>query len=254
MTNVASKVPNRVLRVVLVVCLFLFLAMCGRTPESGMIKTFRTNSGGVIEYGLVLPSDEDLEPNTPAILAVPTGHQRRHDVVRNLDQFWAKEAADRGWIVACPMSGRGFPLFWRDSGYFGDGSEVLIPPLLRELSAKLPVSNDEFHVVDVGGNGFSGLKIAEVAGSRVGSVTIVPFLGIDYSLLAAVAQKPGPSVLIAVSQSDTIDFEKRIRARSIPLTRVRVFRIPAPPMHSGTVEATAKNVNEVCDLISREIL
>lgn len=242
----------RVILLLSIMVMNLTVLGCGPSPGSGYIKTYRGPGGTAIKYGLIEPSTFEVQSGSIAVLAVPTGHQTRRDAAQDLENLWSREAKARDWMVVCPISVPGLPYFWKDPGIFGDGPEQLIPSLLDHILSEYSIRNREFHVVEIGGNGFSGLSIAQAAGERVGSITIVPFLGLDYDLLAHEMKRAGPPVFLVFSEHNSIDFEERISARSIQSPRLHILRTPTISIQRGTTEAAAANVAYVCRLISGE--
>ena len=97
-------------------------------------------------------------------MALPTGFEKRLDVVRDLEEIWAPQATNRGWVIVCPASSSGFPFGVSKVAGFGLGAERLVPYLIDDLRKKGLLNQDGgAFLVDLWGGGRGAISVARQA-------------------------------------------------------------------------------------------
>jgi len=106
---------------------------CGFWPSKGRIVALKGPEGLDSVYGIVGEGNSVSDSPRPLLIVLPTGFERRRDVVRDLEGIWAPQATTRGWVIVCPASSQGLPFGVSRVAGFGLGAERLIPYLLKDL-------------------------------------------------------------------------------------------------------------------------
>ena len=136
--------------------------------ETGMItyQTIELKSGTMLEYALLLPENFDPDRMYPILLALPPGPQTKEMVQWGLDNYWAREAVKRGWIVLSPVA--------PDGVLFFQGGEGVIPELLSRTAQLYQPEGGKYHVAGVSNGGISAFRVALNNVDKVQSVLAVP--------------------------------------------------------------------------------
>ena len=150
-----------------ILSLSILLTLIVARPALGAdYQQFRTPTGTLIDYAVVLPADIDPAKTYPAILAFPPGPQTKSMVDVGLQSYWEQQASSRGFIVVSPSAPNGVLFF--------QGSETEIPALLAHLRATLPIAPDGFHVAGLSNGGLSAFRVALAQPAEFQSLTVLP--------------------------------------------------------------------------------
>jgi len=165
--------------------------------EEGMVTYYEMTlkDGTNLQYGVVLPDSFEAGQTYPILLALPPGPQTQEMVAVGLDNYWASEASQRGWIVLSPVAPNGTLFF--------QGSESLIPEFLARTAAQYRPEGDKYHLAGVSNGGISAFRIALRNPELFHSVMVLPgfpYTGEEMQNLVALKDIP---VAMFVGESDT---------------------------------------------------
>ena len=128
------------------------------------VETF-TVDGTDIDVVLVVPPG--LEKGARVLFALPPGGQDLDLTTNIVEQIYAEQALERGWVVASPAAPGGELFF--------SGSEELAPGLLDQLAERFEPAGGKFALMGVSNGGLSSFRIARLAGvDRFSSLTAFP--------------------------------------------------------------------------------
>ena len=136
--------------------------------EAGMIAyhTLTMTDNTQVDFAVVLPENFDTTQTYPILLALSPGPQTKEMVQWGLDNYWAKEAIRRGWIVLSPVAPQGV-LFFK-------GSEAYIPEFLTQTARLYRPEGGKYHVGGVSNGGISAFRVALNDVEQVHSITVLP--------------------------------------------------------------------------------
>ena len=133
----------------------------------GSISTIETFTVDGTDIDVVLVVPPGLETGARVLFALPPGGQDLELTKNIVEQIYAQQAIDRGWVVASPAA--------PDGELFFSGSEELVPGLLDQLEERFDPAGGTFALMGVSNGGLSSFRIARVAGvDRFSSLTAFP--------------------------------------------------------------------------------
>jgi predicted peptidase len=130
----------------------LALLVTSTVVAAKVVDKNATIAGLTFYYKVILPKDYTPDKAYPAILAFPPGGQTMDMVSVTLNQNWAGEAQQRGYIVVIPAAPGG-------RLFFEEGARVF-PLFLDQLLAEYKIRDDKFHIAGMSNGGISAFYIA----------------------------------------------------------------------------------------------
>ncbi|MFG0317980.1 MAG: nuclear transport factor 2 family protein [Planctomycetota bacterium JB042] len=120
--------------------------------------------GGALEY--VVAGALEADGEAPVVLGLPPGAQDRGMVEWCLRNYWASEAAARGFVVVAPAARPGRP--------FAGAGWVDLLPLLDEIERSVAIEGGRPHLVGVSNGGLGAFRFAIERPERVASLCGMP--------------------------------------------------------------------------------
>ena len=135
--------------------------------EPGGVAIGSVDVGDVtIEYVSVVPEGFEVGDSAPLLLAFPPGGQDLGLTEVLVEQTYAGEALDRGWVVVSLVAPDGILYF--------QGSEAFVPGFLDWVESWLEPEGGAPHVVGVSNGGISTFRYAAENSDRVRSIVVFP--------------------------------------------------------------------------------
>ena len=175
-------------------CAILALFLAGQIATAKVIDKNATIAGLTVYYKVILPKDYDPEKIYPGILAFPPGGQTMDMVNVTLNQNWAGEAQQRGYIVVIPAAPGG-------RLFFEEGAHVF-PQFLDQLLGEYKIRDNKFHIAGMSNGGISAFYTAAAYPQYFLSVTGFPGYLPD-ATAKRVAALAGMCVNMHVGELDT---------------------------------------------------
>jgi len=172
----------------------LALLVAGHAAAAKVVDKNTAIAGLTVYYKVILPKDYDPEKAYPGVLAFPPGGQTMDMVNVTLNQNWAGEAQQRGYIVVIP-SAPGGRLF------FEEGARVF-PQFLDHLLGEYKIRDNKLHIAGMSNGGISAFYIAAAYPQYFLSVTGFPGYLPD-ATAQRVAALAGMCVNMHVGELDT---------------------------------------------------
>ncbi len=129
-------------------------------------QTMTMADGTELTYAVALPNDFDQTQTYPILLALPPGPQTRDMVNWGLNNYWANQAREKGWIVLSPVA--------PNNKLFFQGSESLIPEFLDRTAKLYQPENGKYHLGGISNGGISSFRIAIGQPERFHSLIAAP--------------------------------------------------------------------------------
>jgi len=234
----------------------VFLCSCGLWPESGDIVTVEVPGGSDLAYGIVGDPGRKETSKPLLVIALPTGFEKRRDVVRDIDHIWAPQAKARGWVFVCPASSQGVPFDASKTSGFGLGAERLIPFLLGDLEKRDLLNENGSILVDLWGSGKGVISVLKTAPGVFRHVVLAPSSGVDLDLIRNYDASSGPDMTIVLGEGGHKKIDGWISRRTGEPGRIQLLRIPVKPPHRtnsrdrSMSEIGADYANHICDFIN----
>lgn len=137
------------------------------TEGPSTVQSFTAADGTRIDYVLVAPDGRSGGDPGKVLLTFPPGGQDLALTRRIVDDRWADEALDRGWVVvspAAPTTG-----LW-----YTDATSRYVPELLDHVAAEFPPAGARFDLAGVSNGGLSAFRAALDAPDRFRSLVVFP--------------------------------------------------------------------------------
>ena len=147
-------------------CAVLTLLLAGQVAIAKVVDKNATIAGLTLYYKVILPKDYDPEKAYPGVLAFPPGGQTMDMVSVTLNQNWAGEAQQRGYIVVIPAAPGG-------RLFFEEGARVF-PKFLDQLLTEYKIRDNKFHIAGMSNGGISAFYTAAAYPRYFLSVTGFP--------------------------------------------------------------------------------
>jgi predicted peptidase len=175
-------------------CAILTVLLAAHVAAAKVVDKNATIAGLTVYYKVILPKDYDPEKAYPGVLAFPPGGQTMDMVNVTLNQNWAGEAQQRGYIVVIPAAPGG-------RLFFEEGARVF-PQFLDQLLGEYKIRDNKFHIAGMSNGGISAFYIAAAYPRYFLSVTGFPgYLPDDTAQrVAAIA---GMCIFMHVGELDT---------------------------------------------------
>lgn len=244
--------------VALVTCFFSLCSVGCSQPDKGTLISISTEAHGNVVFGVASPNGESETIESPGgmIMAIPTGQQRRKDVVRDIDSIWSEIATEWNLTVICPASSTGIPFFSEDLGWFGQGAEVIIPALLRDLRNRFDWNGQNLTLIEIGGNGGGSLSIVSQSPAAFSRVYIVPSFDVELGYFESffLQTEHNLDIFVVYGTQHRTRFEDWLSTQELMEHTTKVLRAPLDPLYrqgqKDDVDLFVDYAKFVCDHLS----
>ena len=142
-------------------------------------KKLQLEKGNALTYAIILPDNFDSKKEYIALLALPPGGQGKFMVELGLNDYWAKEAKKRGWIVISPIA---------PQGGFSGGTNM--KELCEHLLGQFKIKDEKFHLSGNSNGGLSSFRVALKYPQYFKSITVLAGYTRDFDKLERIKHIP----------------------------------------------------------------
>ena len=197
----------------LAVVVIVFVISWQRPVISAEFRKLTLSGGAEIEYALTLPDCFNREDVYPALLVFPGGRQTMRIVRGALRRYWEAEAVRRGFIVIGVAAPNGVS--------FIDGSERLVPELLRYFLSQYRIKGRKFHVGGNSNGGKSAFRVAIRYPDLFHSITVLTGFPPEVADMRHLDRLKGIQINMFVGESDPVWLNPMLEAK----TKLEAFGI-----------------------------